>query len=291
MNGVVLFAHGSLLCGAGETLAAHAAELKKRGVCRYVEAGFLNYSKPTFADAVRALQQQGVYRVCVVPYFLVPGKFVQVDLPQAIEEVRAEFSQLEFVTGEALGASELLAEALVESAAGACGLEGWGYDLLCAARHCRDYAECPLYATAGCPHLPGWRGEIEPPAPLEPTGKHGLLVMVHGSPRSASNKVMYEVVEEVRSRNLYDCVLEGFLECNEPSIAEAVDLLAQQNVQTITAVPYFLHTGTHVAEDLPALLREGERRHKEIRFRMGSFIGRSSSVCNLLELRCKQLCS
>jgi sirohydrochlorin cobaltochelatase len=151
MNAVVLFAHGSLLCGAGEALKAHAERLRARGIAPIVDIGYLNYSEPRFAEAVAACAAQGATRIVVQPYFLVPGKFVRTDLPAAVAAAQTAFPNLAFVIAEAIGYDEMLADALIESARKAAPPECWGDDLERAAQFCRASAQCPLYGTSACP--------------------------------------------------------------------------------------------------------------------------------------------
>jgi sirohydrochlorin cobaltochelatase len=112
-----------------------------------------------------------------------------------------------------------------------------------------------------------------------------LLVMVHGTPRPSANLTIYQVVEEVRTRGVFARVAIGFMECNEPSIPDAIDSLVAEGALTIRAVPYFLHTGMHVSDDLPTLLEEAQVRHPHITFRMGDFLGRSPLLTDLLAAR------
>jgi sirohydrochlorin ferrochelatase len=115
--------------------------------------------------------------------------------------------------------------------------------------------------------------------------KDALLVMVHGSPRPAANEEMFRVVEVVKRRGVFPIVEVGFLECNAPSIPEAIDQCVAQGATRLLAVPYFLHTGTHVAEDLPALLEQGRERHPDVEFRLGDYLGRSERLTDILEAR------
>lgn len=115
--------------------------------------------------------------------------------------------------------------------------------------------------------------------------KTALLVMVHGSPRPVANGDMFRVVEEVKARNVFDHVAVGFMECNEPTIPDAVDACAAEGAERIVAVPYFLHTGTHVADDLPTLLEEARERHPHVQFQMGRYIGTSPLLTDILAAR------
>lgn len=116
-----------------------------------------------------------------------------------------------------------------------------------------------------------------------------LLVMVHGSPRPESNADMFAVVDLVRARGAFDLVEVGFMECNEPSIPDAIDLLAHNGATRIIAVPYFLHSGTHVADDLPSLLEEAQERHSEITFSMGPYLGLDPRIADVLADRVREV--
>ncbi len=112
-----------------------------------------------------------------------------------------------------------------------------------------------------------------------------LLVLVHGSPTAGANDAMREVVEELRGRGVYPLVEVGFMECNAPSIPEAITALTERGAKEIIAVPYFLHTGTHVCDDLPTLLEEGKARHPQVHFRMGDYLGLSPVLTTILTER------
>ena len=154
MDGVVILAHGSVLCGSGEALWTHAERLKDRGVCETVYFGYLNYSDPPFVEAVARCVAEGATRIIVTPYFLAPGKFVRVDVPAAIQAAKEAFPAVEFVTGDIIGFDALLAEAILDSAANAVTEERWQDELKKASAHCRADAACPLFGTPACPRQP-----------------------------------------------------------------------------------------------------------------------------------------
>jgi sirohydrochlorin ferrochelatase len=163
MDALILFSHGSLLCGSGEALNAHVARLRvPGGRWPVVEVGYMNYSEPTFAEAVARCQAHGATRVVVVPFFLVPGFFVTKSLPEHIARAREEFPGLEFVVAAAIGYDERLADTLIESAHDALGPDAWRDDLSAAARGCRARADCPLYGTPDCPRVPAPETPVRP---------------------------------------------------------------------------------------------------------------------------------
>ena len=162
MDALILFSHGSLLCGAGEALDTHAGRLRASGAWSHVAVGYMNYSQPTFAEAVAECANAGATKIVVLPFFLVPGYFVTQTLPKQLAEVKADFPNLEFVVAEALGYDTGLADALIASALDPLGPDGWRDDLAAAARGCRARPDCPLYATPNCPRVPA------PDTPVRP---------------------------------------------------------------------------------------------------------------------------
>lgn len=151
MDALILFAHGSLLCGAGEALFAHAERLRARGDFAIVEVGFLNYNAPTFDEAVARCAAAGATRIVVVPYFLVPGKFATIDLPERVATARRAWPNMEFVIAEPIGYDEALADAVLALAEKARPFQFWREDYRRAAAFCVASPQCPLYGTLHCP--------------------------------------------------------------------------------------------------------------------------------------------
>jgi sirohydrochlorin ferrochelatase len=113
--------------------------------------------------------------------------------------------------------------------------------------------------------------------------------MVHGSPNPSANDDVYRVVADFSRRRdaaeQFPVVEVGFMECNEPDIATAIDRCVAAGADRVVAVPYFLHTGAHVADDLPCLLEAARGRHPAVEFRMGDYLGLSPRVTDLIAER------
>lgn len=292
-TGLILFSHGSLLCGAGQTLESHAAALRRTAKFTFVEPGYLNYSRPTFQEAAARIAAAGARRVIVTPYFLAPGYFVTTSLPREVEKAKAALPEVEFVAGDPIGFDESLADAILEIAAEARSPAYWREDLRRAALACESRPGCPLFesgvgkADSSCVGRtservrPAYRESASPDA----EARTALLILVHGSPTAEANDDMFRVRDVIRKRAAHPIVEAGFLECNEPSIPHAAEICAAQGAERIVAVPYFLHTGKHVADDLPTLLEQAGVKHPEIEFRLADFLGRSPRITDILERR------
>ena len=112
--------------------------------------------------------------------------------------------------------------------------------------------------------------------------RSALLVMVHGSPRPSANSDMFAVVDAVRERGVYDVVEVGFMELNAPTIPEAIASCVAQGAERVVAVPYFLHTGNHVTDDLPGLLEAAQSAYPGVEFLMGDYLGHAPALADVI---------
>jgi sirohydrochlorin ferrochelatase len=151
MEAIVLFSHGSVLCGAEQNVLDIARSMEARGDAHVVRAGFLNYSTPTFEEAIEECVSLGATEIRIAPYFLVEGKFVVEDLPGRIEHVRKLHPSVNIAAGRAIVDHELLVDALLEVAKESHETTHWRLQAQQAERFCRDAPRCPLYATPRCP--------------------------------------------------------------------------------------------------------------------------------------------
>ncbi len=99
----ILIGHGSVLGASGSAMIRLAARLREQGVLPIVEAAFLNYSRPTLAEAVAKCVDLGATSILVQPYFLIAGAYVVDELPALVGSVAGHYRQLPFVVAQPLG--------------------------------------------------------------------------------------------------------------------------------------------------------------------------------------------
>ena len=88
-----------------------------------------------------------------------------------------------------------------------------------------------------------------------------LLLMAHGTPLPAANAPLYTIAEQVAVNLGLAGAAVAYLDCNTPTIPNAIDELVASGARRIIALPYFLHLGRHVAEDLPRLITDAQAKH------------------------------
>lgn len=105
----VLVGHGSLLADSGKAMMQIATRLRQQQVMPLVEAGFLNFSQPTFDTVVAQVATQGARTIIVQPYFLIPGYYVVHELAARVQALIAAQPQLRVVMADVFGDHPALA--------------------------------------------------------------------------------------------------------------------------------------------------------------------------------------
>jgi sirohydrochlorin ferrochelatase len=115
-TGIVVFAHGSRVESANEAVRQIARELAVAGPFDPVEAAFLELGRPSLEEAVTALEQKGVRRVVVIPYFLTLGLHLERDLPRIMRDISLSHNELEVVATSPLDGHPALVQILLDRA-------------------------------------------------------------------------------------------------------------------------------------------------------------------------------
>jgi sirohydrochlorin ferrochelatase len=104
-------------------------------------------------------------------------------------------------------------------------------------------------------------GKIGPVEMSSAPGRLGLLVVGHGSRRSAANDLLVAVTAALAERVPAHAVEAAFLEIARPTIAEAYAALVAAGCDRVVVHPYFLYPGAHTTSDIPAALSAAAAAH------------------------------
>jgi sirohydrochlorin ferrochelatase len=113
---------------------------------------------------------------------------------------------------------------------------------------------------------------------------HVLLLVAHGSRRQASNDEIKQLAENLQriAGDRFDRVVAAFLELAEPDIQAGVQQCVAAGATSITAVPYFLAAGRHVASDIPGELEKAQLKHPDVELRQSGYLGTHQALPQLL---------
>lgn len=119
-------------------------------------------------------------------------------------------------------------------------------------------------------------------------GQTGLLLMAHGTPLSEANGPILDLRARLCREMGFFSVEVGFLECNQPDIPQAISHLFNQGARQVVALPYFLHWGRHVRNDLPNLLETARARYGPDRILAAPHLGRHNLLAQVVADRIHQ---
>lgn len=97
----------------------------------------------------------------------------------------------------------------------------------------------------------------------------GVVLLAHGSRGENANDGLFEVAQALRDSGKCRIVEVGFMQRNFPTIEEAAKSCILQGADTVLLVPYFLHVGLHLQQDLPEVVDILKVLHPSVRFAFG----------------------
>jgi sirohydrochlorin cobaltochelatase len=117
-SGILLFAHGARDPAWALPFETAADRLRERASASgdEVTLAFLEFMSPTISEAATDLVRKGCERITVVPLFLGAGGHVRKDLPQLMEALTQRYPEVRWTLSQAVGETDILIQALVDSA-------------------------------------------------------------------------------------------------------------------------------------------------------------------------------
>ncbi len=103
--------------------------------------------------------------------------------------------------------------------------------------------------------------------------KEAVLLIGHGSRASQASDDMLRIAGMIREEGEFPIVECGFLQLCPPTIEEAAERCIAEGAEKIWMIPYFLHRGIHIREDLPEVIQECRRRFPGVEMTMGEQLG------------------
>lgn len=119
MTGLIIFAHGSSVAAANESVARVTAAMAAAGGYEIVEPAYLEMAKPDLGEAVARLAARGATRAIVIPYFLTLGIHLRRDLPRIVAELEGIHPGMKIEVTEPLDGHPALVDILLYRAAAA----------------------------------------------------------------------------------------------------------------------------------------------------------------------------
>ena len=111
-----------------------------------------------------------------------------------------------------------------------------------------------------------------------------LLIVAHVSSRHAYKLEVVEMAEKIKARpdNHFDIVETAFLELADTLIPDGIEQCARSGATQIVIMPYFLNSGRHVTEDIPAVIASIKPLYPDITITVTDHLGASGAMADLV---------
>lgn len=96
--------------------------------------------------------------------------------------------------------------------------------------------------------------------------REATLLIGHGSKDSEGNEEFSAFAQRAGVRH---CMFEY----TEPSILTVFAQLAEEDVERVAVIPYFLFAGGHVKREIPRIIAEERRKYPQMEIRLGRHLG------------------
>lgn len=118
-----------------------------------------------------------------------------------------------------------------------------------------------------------------------------LIFLAHGSRRQKSNDEVFDLADRIRPliSAKYDRVEPAFLEITAPSLSDVIAHLLEHQAKTITIYPYFLNSGNHVEQDIPAIVEGFKSADPDCQFILMQHFGLSEEIVDMIVSQILQL--
>ena len=115
--------------------------------------------------------------------------------------------------------------------------------------------------------------------------KRVVILIGHGSRAAGADDDMERIAGRLREAaggGIVDlCRMAG----HGTSFGEVFERCVRQGAKTVIVIPYFLHFGVHLRQDIPEILREAVMKHPEVRLVLGRHLGYDDALTALVERR------
>jgi len=109
-----------------------------------------------------------------------------------------------------------------------------------------------------------------------------VVLLGHGSRLPGAGEDMTQVAHRIQIKTGHPSVKICNMQFLGPTFDEVFDQGAADGVKRIIVIPYFLHVGVHMREDIPAMLRAKADQHPEIEIILGKNLGYDERLADLV---------
>ncbi|HHY60561.1 MAG TPA: cobalamin biosynthesis protein CbiX [Clostridia bacterium] len=120
-----------------------------------------------------------------------------------------------------------------------------------------------------------------------------IILLGHGSRARVdeANRLLEEMVDLLKERVRAGAVLPAWMNSRSgrPGLREVGARLAEEGFTEIIVAPWFLTSGLHIQEDIPAILAELRERYPQVKFVLAKPLGVDPRIADILAERIEEV--
>lgn len=116
----------------------------------------------------------------------------------------------------------------------------------------------------------------------------GIIILGHGSNLKKANLLVRRVAAEIKNRSGLSIVEPAYLQLCKPSLQEAINKLVQKGCRKVIIVPFFLFIGNHVSRDIPDVIEQEAKIHREVDFVYTKNLGHDQRINDIVMDRVRE---
>ncbi len=111
-TGVIIVDHGSSRAESNRMLEQFVEQFRQHSMYAIIEPAHMELAEPTIATAFDRCVERGAGRVAVIPYFLLPGRHWDQDIPRLTEAAASKHPGIAFLVGAPIGLHPMMQQVI-----------------------------------------------------------------------------------------------------------------------------------------------------------------------------------
>jgi sirohydrochlorin ferrochelatase len=117
---------------------------------------------------------------------------------------------------------------------------------------------------------------------MKESRKEAIILLGHGSRIPGAGESMEQVAERMRDKLAPGIIEICYMSRIGPHFPEVFESCVSQGATQVIVMPYFLHSGLHLIEDIPELLLEKARKYPHVELILGKNLGFDECLVDLV---------
>lgn len=110
----------------------------------------------------------------------------------------------------------------------------------------------------------------------------GFIVLGHGSKVHETVGMLQDITNSLKRQLQLDNVIYATLQFNEPTLPQAIDILAGDGIDEIIILPFFLIEGNHMKQDIPEIIEAEKEKFPGVDIQLVEHIGADLRIVDIL---------